>query len=141
MVAISLLGVRRFSSCRTTSVTELQSDFSVSSRPSPPTNCAQVFNVNPDYIATAIDLFLKEFGIRLSTSPMPVGFSFPFPVERIDLNKAKIVSWGKGLRLQDGPGHNVEELLQNAFDSKKLNLRCGAIVNDVSSSAQFMTLN
>lgn len=61
---------------------------------------------------------------------MPVGLSFPFPVERLDLNKAKILSWGRGLRLQDGPGHNVEELLQKAFDSKKLNLRCGAIIND-----------
>jgi len=98
-------------------------------------------DVNPDYIATAIDLFLKEFGIRLTTSKTPVGISFPFPVERLDLNKAKIVSWGKGLRLQDGPGHNVEELLQEAFDRKKLNLRCGAIVNDVSPLAQFIILN
>jgi hexokinase len=82
-----------------------------------------------DYIATSVDSSLKEFQIQ-PTAPMPIGLAFPFPVERMDLNKAKLVAWGKGLKLQDGPGQNVEKLLQAAFDRKRLNLKCGAIVND-----------
>jgi len=82
-----------------------------------------------DYIATSVDTFLKEYSIQLS-APTPIGFVFPFPVERTDLNKAKIVSWAKGFKIQDGPGQNVEKLLQEAFDRKKVNVTCAAIVND-----------
>ncbi|KIM81947.1 hypothetical protein PILCRDRAFT_88788 [Piloderma croceum F 1598] len=91
-------------------------------------SCASV-DVNQDYIATSVDSFLKESKIQL-TAPTPIGFSFPFPVERMDVNKAKLVAWGKALKLQDGPGQNVKKLLQEAFEHKKVNLKCGAIVNN-----------
>ncbi|KAF9473384.1 actin-like ATPase domain-containing protein [Pholiota conissans] len=82
-----------------------------------------------DCIATFLDMFIKEFNIRL-TPRTPVGLSFPFPVERMDLDKAKLVAWGKAINLQDGPGRNVQDLLQEAFDRKNINLKCGAITND-----------
>jgi hexokinase len=101
--------------------------------------CASV-DIKPDYIATSVDSFLKEFKIQL-TAPTPIGFAFPFAVERTDVNKAKLIAWGKALKLQDGPGQNIEKLLQEAFERKKVNLKCGAIVNDVSPPAELMNLD
>lgn len=95
-------------------------------------------DVLPDCIATSVEIFLRELNVQ-TTTQLLVGFSFPFPIRKTGLDKGKLVAWGKGLStLQDGPGQNVEELLQEAFKRKNVNLKCGAIVNDVGPPTIFI---
>lgn len=88
-------------------------------------------NIITDQVAISVDSFLNEHGIRPAPQT-PIGFSFPFTVQRTNINRATLVTWGKGLNLRDGPGLEVNELLEAAFVRRGLDLKCGAIVNDVS---------
>ena len=64
---------------------------------------------------------------------IPLGLTFSFPVEQTALNKGKILTWTKGFSAKNAVGHDVVQLLQDAFNRKHLHVKCVALVNDVSS--------
>lgn len=70
--------------------------------------------------------------------PMPgsqdvvhLGLTFSFPVEQTALGAGKILTWTKGFSAKNAVGHDVVQLLQDAFDRKHLHVKCVALVNDV----------
>lgn len=65
-------------------------------------------------------------------SALPLGLTFSFPVEQTALDKGTILTWTKGFAAKNAVGHDVVQLLQDAFDRKHLHVRCVALVNDVS---------
>ena len=50
------------------------------------------------------------------------------------MNKGKILTWTKGFSAKNAVGHDVVQLLQDAFDRKHLHVKCVALVNDVSDA-------
>lgn len=88
-----------------------------------------------DYIAESVDAFLtsnveggeSNYG---SGESVYLGFTFSFPVEQTALDKGKILTWTKGFSARNAVGHDVVELLQNAFDRKRMHVKCVALVND-----------
>lgn len=64
---------------------------------------------------------------------LPLGLTFSFPVEQTALNEGKILTWTKGFAAKNAVGHDVVQLLQDAFNRKHLHVRCVALVNDVSA--------
>ncbi|KAI0363728.1 hypothetical protein BV20DRAFT_1006931 [Pilatotrama ljubarskyi] len=103
-----------------------------------------------DYLADSVDAFLTEFASAVPSSPtdqanpfaspsladlppepaVPLGLTFSFPVEQTALNQGKILTWTKGFSAKNAVGHDVVQLLQDAFNRKHLHVRCVALVND-----------
>lgn len=79
-----------------------------------------------------MDAFLTDSSDHdLDEGDMKLGLTFSFPVEQTALNKGKILTWTKGFSAQGAVGHDVVQLLQEAFDRKHLHVKCVALVNDV----------
>ncbi|KIJ56588.1 hypothetical protein M422DRAFT_22742 [Sphaerobolus stellatus SS14] len=84
-----------------------------------------------DYIAECVDAFLTVDGdYELGDAELKLGLTFSFPVEQTALNRGKILTWTKGFNARNSVGHDVVQLLQDAFDRKHLHVRCVALVND-----------
>ncbi|KAF9500147.1 hypothetical protein BDN71DRAFT_1440709 [Pleurotus eryngii] len=97
-----------------------------------------------DYLADSVDAFLTENTpsepippMRVPTMPIPgsqdvvhLGLTFSFPVEQTALGAGKILTWTKGFSAKNAIGHDVVQLLQDAFDRKHLHVKCVALVND-----------
>ena len=102
-----------------------------------------------DYLADSVDAFLTTSSSPTNEDPfastsaideldpsvepaLPLGLTFSFPVEQTALNEGKILTWTKGFAAKNAVGHDVVQLLQDAFNRKHLHVRCVALVNDVS---------
>ena len=94
-----------------------------------------------DYLADSVDAFLTTHAITTSgdelraaggTKTVPLGFTFSFPVEQSAIDSGKLLTWTKGFSVKNVVGHDVVKLLQEAFDRKRMNVKCVALVNDVS---------
>ncbi|KAK0206198.1 hypothetical protein DFS33DRAFT_565432 [Desarmillaria ectypa] len=89
-----------------------------------------------DYLADSVDAFLtthsKDSVPSSGDSPdvLPLGLTFSFPVEQTALNSGKILTWTKGFAAKHAIGHDVVQLLQDAFDRKHMHVKCVALVND-----------
>jgi len=100
-----------------------------------------------DYLADSVDAFLTtraSSGLDSETSdensqtttqnaknPVPLGFTFSFPVDQTAIDSGKLLTWTKGFNVKNVVGHDVVKLLQDAFDRKRMNVKCVALVNDV----------
>jgi hexokinase len=92
-----------------------------------------------DYLADSVDTFLTTHPTANeddcpSTSDLPLGLTFSFPVEQTALGSGTILTWTKGFSATNAVGHDVVKLLQDAFDRKRMHVKCVALVNDVSST-------
>ncbi|KAK2466384.1 hypothetical protein APHAL10511_002026 [Amanita phalloides] len=92
-----------------------------------------------DFLAHSVDEFLTEEStidydsIVQSTADQEVvvlGLTFSFPVEQTALDSGKILTWTKGFSARNAIGHDVVQLLQDAFDKKHMHVKCVALVND-----------
>jgi hexokinase len=103
-------------------------------------HCVIIFRI--DYLADSVDAFLTTHATTEYASPneetLPVqgdvhlGLTFSFPVEQTALGSGKILTWTKGFSAKNAIGNDVVKLLQDAFDRKRMNVKCVALVNDVS---------
>ncbi|KAG5644937.1 hypothetical protein DXG03_007402 [Asterophora parasitica] len=89
-----------------------------------------------DYLADSVDAFLTQHAAssheHTTDSPdvVHLGLTFSFPVEQTALGSGKILTWTKGFSAKNAVGHDVVQLLQDAFDRKHLHVKCVALVND-----------
>jgi hexokinase len=98
-----------------------------------------------DYLADSVDAFLTTHATTEYASPQDnsqtsatntnvvhLGFTFSFPVAQTALDSGKLLTWTKGFKVKNVVGEDVVKLLQDAFDRKRMNVKCVALVNDVS---------
>ncbi|KAG6919296.1 hypothetical protein DXG01_007428 [Tephrocybe rancida] len=88
-----------------------------------------------DYLADSVDAFLtthaaSAYGHSRDTDVVHLGLTFSFPVEQTALDSGTILTWTKGFSAKNAIGHDVVQLLQDAFDRKHIHVRCIALVND-----------
>ncbi|CAO3567673.1 unnamed protein product [Mortierella alpina] len=60
----------------------------------------------------------------------PLGMTFSFPCEQLDINVGKLLNWTKGFRGTDVIGQDVVKILQDQIDARKLNVTVNALIND-----------
>ncbi|KAG0301006.1 glucokinase, partial [Dissophora globulifera] len=83
------------------------------------------------WIAERIEEFLS-----VECSPMqlegnyPLGMTFSFPCEQLDINVGKLLTWTKGFRGMDVVGHDVVKVLQDCIDARHLNVTVNSLIND-----------
>ncbi|KAG0043597.1 hexokinase A [Gryganskiella cystojenkinii] len=83
------------------------------------------------WIADRVEEFLSSFchsGYPKGTYPL--GMTFSFPCEQLDINVGKLITWTKGFRGQDVVGKDVVKILQDHLDAKKLNIKVNSLIND-----------
>lgn len=83
---------------------------------------AQLF----DHIASSIARFVREENVPSATPerPLPLGFSFSFPMSQESLQSGLLLTWTKTFRNTSGVGEDAVQLLQKAI--KKRHVRRAA---------------
>ncbi|KAG0345828.1 glucokinase [Podila humilis] len=60
----------------------------------------------------------------------PLGMTFSFPCEQLDINVGKLINWTKGFRGLDVIGKDVVKILQDCIDAKGLKIMVNSLIND-----------
>lgn len=86
-----------------------------------------------DFLATCLTEFVNEQG--LADVPLPLGFTFSFPMKQHSLDSGVLVTWTKSFCCSDCVDNDVVQLLRDALN------RCGhnhievlAILNDTTGT-------
>ncbi|KAI1311039.1 glucokinase [Mortierella claussenii] len=83
------------------------------------------------WIAERIEEFLQsQCGQVHRDRVYPLGMTFSFPCEQLDINVGKLLFWTKGFRGNDVLGQDVVKILQDCIDAKRLNVTVNALIND-----------
>ncbi|VVC29592.1 Hexokinase, N-terminal,Hexokinase, binding site,Hexokinase,Hexokinase, C-terminal [Cinara cedri] len=83
-----------------------------------------------DYIAECLNNFVNSQGIK-STSYLPLGFTFSFPISQLSINSGKLVRWTKGFTCDGVVDEDVVKLLNKSIKkSKDLNVTICSLLND-----------
>ena len=84
------------------------------------------------FLADCIRSALLDFEGELpkASSPLPLGFTFSFPVEQMALNQGTLISWTKGFNASGVEGEDVVALLQKALKEKDVHVTVDALAND-----------
>ena len=85
-----------------------------------------------DFLAECIQTFLTD--ISLQDEQLSLGFTFSFPMIQEGLAAARLVSWTKSFNCPGVEGEEVVALLQRAIDSKHLQVKVVAILNDTTGT-------
>jgi len=85
-----------------------------------------------DFFAESVYAYCKENGIDVTnpSAPIPLGFTFSFPVNQTALDAGSLVKWTKGFACPGVEGEEVVGLLKAALKRKGLCISVKAIVND-----------
>jgi len=78
---------------------------------------ASTLEVLLDYVADCVAEFVSEHKIK---ETLPLSFIFPFPVHQLSLTSGVLVNWAIGFDLSGAVGKDVVQLLQQAFQRKKV---------------------
>lgn len=95
----------------------------------------EIKNSNKDklfgYIADCTKEFLlSENKNTTNHSPIPMGFTFSFPVKQGGIKSGVLLRWTKEMDVEGVVGGDVVAMLEEAFKQRKLNIRLEAMVND-----------
>ncbi|DAA78972.1 TPA_exp: Phosphotransferase [Trichophyton benhamiae CBS 112371] len=72
---------------------------------------------------------------RDSSSPLPMGLSWSFPIDQTSIRSGLVLSMGKGFLCSNGTvGEDLGDLIMAACRKHQLNVRIEAIVNDSSAT-------
>lgn len=83
-----------------------------------------------DYIATCLAEFVKLQRIK-STSSLPLGFTFSFPMSQSTLDSGILVRWTKGFNCDGVVNQDVVKLLNDSIKRiPELDIKICAILND-----------
>lgn len=83
-------------------------------------------------MAECVATFLEEMGSPPEDECLHLGLTFSFPVEQTALGSGTLLTWTKGFSATGAQGQDVVRLFQDAFNRKKVAVKCVALVNDVS---------
>ncbi|ORX92054.1 hypothetical protein K493DRAFT_316823 [Basidiobolus meristosporus CBS 931.73] len=83
-------------------------------------------------MAQNVELFLGQISnqIDVDGKPLPLGFTFSYPIDQTAIDSGKLVRWNKGFDIPGAVGRDVVQLLQYALDNLGLNVKVVAILND-----------
>ena len=84
-----------------------------------------------DHIAKCMALFCKLNEISNTGDPIPVGFTFSFPLRQEHLSHAVLIDWAKGFEVNGVIGNDVVEMLLESLRKRDdVNCEIVAVIND-----------
>ncbi|XP_006785211.1 hexokinase-2-like [Neolamprologus brichardi] len=82
-----------------------------------------------DHIATCLGDFLESHNLKCQT--LPLGFTFSFPCEQLEIDKSILIRWTKGFNCSGVEGKDVVQLLKEAIQrTGDYHIGSVAMVND-----------
>lgn len=82
-----------------------------------------------DFLAACVEDFMHEYHLDKSQS-YPLGFTFSFPIKQTSLAAGNLMEWTKGFSASGVVGHDVVDLMNQAFVRRNLKVEVKALVND-----------
>ena len=79
-----------------------------------------------DFIAECV----KDFMVKQNVKDSKLGFTFSFPCQQLNINKAILMHWAKGFTAEGVEGKDVVSLLQEALKRNDVKIECVAVIND-----------
>ncbi|XP_054158959.1 hexokinase-2-like [Oppia nitens] len=98
---------------------------------------SHLFNFFADCIADFVATYLPTNRGIANSKPIPLGFTFSFPMIQQSIRSALLETWTKDFDCPDAVGQDAAQLLQQAIDrhpSGALNVRLVAILNDATGT-------
>lgn len=80
------------------------------------------------FVADAIGSFVKDDAKE--ESPIPLGFTFSFPITQQAIDKGTLLKWTKGFTTRGVQNEDVVQLLQKELDKRKIHVKVVALCND-----------
>ena len=77
-----------------------------------------------DYLATFMHRFMKKRNLLNTAEPIPMGFTFAFPCQRLSLTKAVLLRWTKNMHCDGVVDEEVVGLLEAAIKKKGVIIDC-----------------
>ena len=95
------------------------------------------------FMAEEVKRLLVESGATADAKSIPLGFTFSFPVQQLDLKSGTLIAWTKGFQTKGVVGEEVVALLQTALRERGVTgAHVEALVNDtVGTLATLATLD
>ncbi|KAI3390575.1 hypothetical protein diail_9186 [Diaporthe ilicicola] len=82
-------------------------------------------------IADSLEDFLKKHQLEgTEDEPLPLGFTFSYPVQQDYIDRGKLVTWTKGFDIKGVEQEDVVMQLGEAISRRRLPIRIIALVND-----------
>ncbi|PSR92361.1 hxk, hexokinase [Coniella lustricola] len=82
-------------------------------------------------IADSLANFIKKHNLKgTSEDPLPLGFTFSYPVQQDHVDRGTLVTWTKGFEIDGVEGQDVVVQLGEAIEKRNLPVRIVALVND-----------
>nr|XP_022899850.1 hexokinase type 2-like isoform X1 [Onthophagus taurus] len=86
-----------------------------------------------DHIAECMATFMAE--VKIGPEPLPLGFTFSFPLQQVGLSKGILSRWTKGFKCTGVEGNDVVEFLKTAVDKRgDIKLKITAVLNDTTGT-------
>ncbi|KAF9584929.1 glucokinase, partial [Lunasporangiospora selenospora] len=83
------------------------------------------------WIAERIEEFVSELcSADDQVDHYPLGMTFSFPCEQLDINVGKLINWTKGFRGLDVIGKDVVKILQDCIDARNIKVVVNSLIND-----------
>jgi len=92
-----------------------------------------------DFIAKMVQTFIAthakaeagaQNGAGESGQPIPIGFTFSYPMKQTGIRRGELICWTKGFDIKDTLGKDLVELLEASLEEQGVNGKVFAILND-----------
>ncbi|KAK6818916.1 hexokinase [Apiospora arundinis] len=86
-------------------------------------------------IADFIQDFIKEFNLHDGSSePLPLGFTFSYPLEQHYIDHGKLKTWTKGFDIKGVEGEDIAEQFRKSLEARKLPVKLVSVINDTTGA-------
>ncbi|CAI5509932.1 unnamed protein product [Closterium sp. Naga37s-1] len=86
-----------------------------------------------DYIASRLATFVAKEEEEFKPAEgkhRELGFTFSFPCDHTAINAGRLIKWTKGFNIPETEGRDVVQVLEEALERQKLDMKVSALVND-----------
>ncbi|CAI7790345.1 unnamed protein product, partial [Closterium sp. NIES-54] len=86
-----------------------------------------------DYIASRLAAFIAKEEEEFKPAEgkhRELGFTFSFPCDHTAINAGRLIKWTKGFNIPETEGRDVVQVLEEALERQKLDMKVSALVND-----------
>ncbi|KAK8093312.1 hexokinase [Apiospora kogelbergensis] len=86
-------------------------------------------------ISVSIEEFIKEFKLHDgSAEPLPLGFTFSFPLEQDYINHGELKTWTKGFDIKGMEGEDIAKQFRANLEKHRLPVKLVSVINDTTGA-------
>ncbi|KAK8106573.1 hexokinase [Apiospora kogelbergensis] len=86
-------------------------------------------------ISVTIEEFIKEFKLHDgSAEPLPLGFTFSFPLEQDYINHGELKTWTKGFDIKGMEGEDIAKQFRANLEKHRLPVKLVSVINDTTGA-------